>query len=79
MEEGSGNGHKVLEHLYERPILTVKDVQKIIGTTYAAANQLVARFVELEILEESTGYARNRRFRYEPYTTLFRDDEGNTP
>ncbi len=75
----AGNGHKVLEHLYEHPVINVKDVQKITGTTYAAANQLVGRFVELGILEESTGYARNRRFRYGPYIALFRDDEENTP
>lgn len=75
----AGNGHKVLEHLYEHPVLTVKAVKNITGTTYAAANQLVARFVELGILEEITGYARNRRFRYEPYIALFRDDEMGAP
>jgi phage/plasmid-associated DNA primase len=41
------------------------------GTTYAAANQLVSRLEELGILLEITGYARNRRFRYEPYVALF--------
>ena len=71
----AGNGLKVLEHLYEHPIVTVKQVQEIIGTTYAAANALVSRFVDLGILEEITGYAHNRRFRYEPYIALFRDDE----
>ena len=75
----AGNGHKVLEELYEHPVVTVKKVQTITGTTYVAANQLVGRFVELGILEEITGYTRNRRFRYAPYIALFRDDEGNTP
>jgi DNA-binding MarR family transcriptional regulator len=67
----AGNAHKVLEHLYERPIAAVKEVQEITGTTYAAANQLVARLVEQEILYEFTGQRRNRRFRYEPYIRLF--------
>jgi hypothetical protein len=35
---------------------------------------MVARLVELGILLEMTGYARNRRFRYEPYVRLFTDD-----
>ena len=61
----------MLEHLYERPIAAVKEVQEITGTTYAAANQLVARLVEQEILYEFTGQRRNRRFRYEPYIRLF--------
>jgi len=35
------------------------------------------RFVEIGILEEITGYTRNRRFLYAPYIELFRDDEEN--
>ena len=67
----AGSGHKVLESLYDRPIVSVSDVRKITGTTYAAANSLVSRLVEAEILSEMTGHARNRRFRYAPYIALF--------
>jgi len=70
----AGNGHRVLESLFSRPIVTVADVTGMTGTTYAAANNLVAKLVELGILAEMTGYARNRRFRYEPYVRLFTDD-----
>ena len=70
----AGNGHRVLESLYDRPIVTVSDVRAMTGTTYPAANTLVARLVELGILIEMTGFARNRRFRYEPYVRLFTDD-----
>jgi Fic family protein len=70
----AGNGHRVLESLYNRPIVTVADVRALTGTTYAAANTLVARLAELGVLSEMTGYARNRRFRYEPYVRLFTDD-----
>lgn len=70
----AGNGHRVLESLYDRPIVTVSDVRAMTGTTYPAANTLVARLVELGILMEMTGFARNRRFRYEPYVRLFTDD-----
>ena len=70
----AGNGHRVLEHLFARPIVSVNEVRDLIGTTYPAANQLVERLVALEILEEMTGQARNRRFRYTPYIRLFNDD-----
>lgn len=70
----AGNGHKVLERLYERPIVSVNEVQEITHTTYAAANQLVHRLAELGTLTEVTGYRRNRRFAYQPYIHLFRDD-----
>lgn len=69
----AGNGHKVLESLFDRPIVAVSDVQKMTGTTYAAANSLVSRLVKLGVLSEMTGYARNRRFRYAPYIALFND------
>jgi len=72
----AGNGHRVLEHLYEHPIVSVHDVQALIGTTYAAANELVARFVGGDILREITGQARNRKFMYQSYIDLFRDDNG---
>jgi Fic family protein len=69
----AGSGHKVLESLFDRPIVSVSDVRKITGTTFAAANSLVSRLVELEVLSEMTGYARNRRFRYAPYIALFNE------
>jgi Fic family protein len=73
----AGNGHKVLESLYDRPILSVNDVKSLTGTTYAAANGLVARLVQIGILAEMTGHARNRRFRYGPYIALFADSSEN--
>jgi Fic family protein len=70
----AGNGHKVLETLFDRPIVTVADIEAMTGTSYAAANNLVARLADLGILHEVTGYSRNRRFRYDPYVRLFSDE-----
>ncbi len=61
----------VLEALYQRPIVTVGEIESITGTSYAAANALVS----LDLLEEITGYARNRRFRYQPYISLFTEGD----
>ena len=68
---GAANGHRTLDALFDRPIVSVMDVMGWTGTTYAAANAMVARLVEMGILEEFTGFARNRRFRYAPYIELF--------
>ncbi|MBI4881059.1 MAG: Fic family protein [Planctomycetes bacterium] len=70
----AGNGHRILESLYERPIVSVKDVQALLGTTFAGANQIVQRLVDLDVLREITGHARHRRFRYDAYVHLF-DEE----
>ena len=70
----AGNGHRVLEHLYKNPIVSVTEVQELNGTTYQAANKLVLRLVDSQILTEITGQARNRRFMYHEYIDLFRED-----
>jgi Fic family protein len=74
----AGNGHRVLERLYEHPIMSVNEVSHITGTTYAAANQLVERLVNIGILSEITGQARNRRFRYDAYVQLFDEPDAET-
>ena len=71
----AGNGHRVLERLYERPIISVKEVRTITGTSNPAANQLVQKLTKHGVLNEITGQRRNRRFRYEAYVRLFEEPE----
>lgn len=70
----AGNGLRVLEHLFLQPVVSTKDVEALLGTTFQGANQIVNRLAELGVLREVTGQARNRRFRYEPYVRLFADE-----
>ncbi len=70
----AANGYRVLEKLFERPIISVEDVREITGTSFPAANQVVQRLVEAGILAEMTGQKRNRRFRYDSYVSLFDED-----
>lgn len=53
---------------------SVNEIKDLTGTTYPAANDLVSRMAGLGVIEEMTGQARNRRFRYTPYIRLFHDD-----
>lgn len=75
----AGNGHRILEYLYQRPILKVVEIEKLLDVTYAAANGLVSRLTSLGLLQEITGQKRHRVFRYAPYLDLFADgpQEGN--
>lgn len=70
----AGNGLKVLEQLFRTPIISVKRVQTITKTKFPAANQLVQHLVQLGVLKEITGQARNRQFRFEEYVQVFAED-----
>ena len=56
--------------------VTVAIVRDWLGVTNPAANNLVSRLVDVGLLREITGYARNRRFRFDPYLLLFEDPRG---
>jgi Fic family protein len=70
---GAGNGLKMLESLYQRPIFTVAAVSTLLNISTQAANTLTDRLTELALVSESTGNKRNRVFRYDPYVKLFTD------
>lgn len=55
-------------------IVSVSDVQDLIGTTYPAANDLVKRMAACGILHEVTGQVRHRKFFYKSYIELFHDN-----
>lgn len=65
------------------PDASVNEVQELIGTTYPAANDLVARFEDCGNLKEFTGQYHNRRFQHASYIQLFHesppDDNAGAP
>ncbi len=71
----AGNGHRVLDYLFERALLSVKVVQDLNESSYPSANSLVSQLVDCGILHEITGKGRGRVFRYEDYIALFHDGD----
>lgn len=68
------NATKLLFGLYEQPFVDVATVQKITGLSRPAANALVQKFVDLNILvqsDESVKYGRE--FSYSKYMQLFEE------
>jgi len=61
----------LFKHLFNKPVLNVSDIQTFTGLSPKAANDLVAVFIELRILKETTGYQRNRVFIFNDYVNLF--------
>lgn len=66
------NGQRLLELLYSQPKVNSKFVSKELDITPATANGLLKAFVEIGILEEKTGYNRNRFYVFEDYIKIFR-------
>lgn len=64
---------KLVDHLYQNPIISVGGAAEVIGVTPQAANSLITELANMKILKEITGFERNRLFRLEQYVNLFKD------
>lgn len=67
----SHHAHRLLDLLFERPVLDVGFVERTLSVAYVTANKLVEQFQRLGSVEETTGQRRNWRFRYSPDLSLF--------
>ncbi|MCK5741602.1 MAG: Fic family protein [Chlorobi bacterium] len=71
MGRRSRKGLELLNELFKKPVITIKEAQAIIGLSPKAANDLISVFVEQKILVETTGMQRNRIFIFEEYLSMF--------
>jgi Fic family protein len=69
----AANGLRLLDVLFQQPLVHVDLVKDQLGVGYDTANRLVVRFERLELLEEITGGQRGRVYRYTPYVALFEE------
>ena len=65
-------GSVLLNALFTKPKVTVKEVENITGLSPKAANSLIQAFLAAGIFKESTGYRRNRIFIFKDYLRIFR-------
>ncbi|MEO8339792.1 MAG: Fic family protein [Nitrospirota bacterium] len=77
---GTTDSIKALDYLFESPLLTVRILEQHLHCSYVKANNLIAEFQRLGILEETSGgdRKRNRRFRYKRYLKIFDATESAT-
>ena len=64
---------KLMKYLYKKPVVTVQEIKEELNLSLPTANSLVSDFEKLEILNEKTGYKRNREFEFTDYLKLFND------
>ena len=69
------NAKKLINFLYNKPIINVKELENLLHLTTKPANTMIKEFEDLGILKEITGYKRNRLFLFEEYYKLFADNK----
>ena len=69
----TNNALRLLDYLYEQPMVTVSLAAKALTVSVPTANSLVGQFCETGLLTEISGGRRNRIFSYQPYLHLFED------
>jgi Fic family protein len=75
-DDGLGlNGLRLVDLLFERPLVNVNLVKTTLDVSFVTANKLVERFAVVGLVDEVTGGRRNRVFRYTPYLSLFADEK----
>ncbi len=67
------NGKRLLELLYSKPKINSKTVSDELKISVVSTNGLIKAFVEIGILEEKTGFNRNRYYVFEEYVKIFRN------
>jgi len=65
------NASKLVEYLYQKPIITMSDVAKVLEVSKPTANKLVKEFEEKGILLEVTGYQRNKLYVFKQYLDIY--------
>lgn len=65
------NAGRLIEFLYQKPIVSVSEVVKVLGVSKPTANNLIKEFEAKEILREVTGYQRNKHYAFERYVEIY--------
>lgn len=62
---------RLLNTLYSQPIMNVNQIAEKLKITHQSASSLAKSLQQLDILEEQTGFKRNRLFVFSEYLALF--------
>jgi hypothetical protein len=55
-----GQGMRLLDYLFEQPLVSVPLVEKRLACSFVTANKIVEQLAELSLSRETTGWQRNR-------------------
>ena len=68
----AANAQKIINYLYQKPVINADKVSKISGLSMPSAYKLIETMEKIDILKEVTGGQRGRMYVFEDYLKLFR-------
>ena len=66
------NAKKVIDYLYQRPIVNADKVSEVVAISMPSAYKLIADLEKMNILKEVTGEQRGKMYVFDNYLKLFR-------
>src|SRR5699024_2402034 len=70
----SGDAFRLINYLYQKPLINAKKVSEVIEKTPHTAYKLIDELEKRKILEEITGGERGRLYVFRDYLNLFEND-----
>jgi DNA-binding MarR family transcriptional regulator len=77
LRRAAASAFRVHEYLQKKPIVGIREMEKELGLTYPTVAGALDRMKKQRIVNELTGFKRNRVFAYAPYVALL--SEGTEP
>lgn len=65
------NAQRLIQHLYQVPVVSIKSVSNLLSINSNTANALITDFVKYGVLTEPTGKKRYRLYLFEEYFDIF--------
>lgn len=63
---------RLLEKLFSKPVVTVRDMEKMMNMSFQTASIFAKEFERIGIFDEMTGFSKNRIFYLKEYLELFK-------
>lgn len=69
----SSQSLRLIDYLCKQPTVTVNMVESELGCVYATAKSTINELEKLQLLTETTGFKRNKKYEYTPYLAFWRE------
>ena len=69
----SGLALKLLDGLFNKPVITINSIKDITNLSFPNANRLATEFEKMGILKEITGQKRNRIYEFVKYMDILNE------